>query len=231
MTYGEWYALYVDLYKRKLKPKSRESHARLHALLMPTIGGLLLEQISPDDIQRALLDVETRAGSRQAQLAYALMHAVLRRACRSRRLTFNPVEAVDKPEHEARKGRAVSGEDWLRLRPIIDEDVCFALMAYAGLRRGEVLGLQRGDVDLQEGMIHVRRQRLRVDGALVTSAPKSEAGVRDVPISAELLPILSAACRLQHPSARLCACAPETLAHRWRRAQLQEGIMQPDKVQ
>lgn len=228
MTYDEWYGQFISLYKRKLAAKTRESYARLHQLLTP-LHGVELADLQPDDLQAALIGVELAAGSRQAQLAYTLLHGCLRRAVRSRHLQYNPADAIDKPEHEAAAGRAIDEADWQQLQPELQLDVAFALMAYAGLRRGEVLGLRRADVDLAAGQIKVRRQRLRVDGHLQMQPPKSRAAVRDVPI----LPELAAALRrlpLMHPNALLVSCSPETLARRWRRAQERAGIRQPYRL-
>ena len=230
MTYGEWFSQYVKLYCRKLAPKTLEGYTRLAQLLAPQLDALPLDQVSAEDVQAALLAVEATAGPRQAQLAYTLLHAVFRRACRSRLLSWSPVEALDRPEHQPREGRAITGEDWAQLLPSITGDVAFSLMAFAGLRRGEVLGLTRADIDLAGRLIHVSRQRVRVHGKLTTSAPKSAAGVRDVPILPELLPQLSQACRYCLPSAPLVRCSPETLARRWRAAQDAAGIAQPYRL-
>lgn len=226
MTYAEWYQLYLQLYKRSIRPKTRESYARLHQLIVPVIGSMELMTITPDDIQRALLAVEDQAGSRQAQLAYALIHAAMRRAVRSRRLQYNPADAVDRPEHIPLEGRAIEGEDWQLLQPIIDDDLAYSLMARAGLRRGEVLGLRWSDIDLQARMIHVRRQLLRVSGELIEQPTKSRAGQRDVPIEPQLMAIIRRCYRLA-PAHRVVSCAPETLGCRWQRQQLAAGIRQP----
>ncbi len=58
---------------------------------------------------------------------------------------------------------------------------------------------------------------------------KSRAGERDVPIAPELLPLLRAAYRLA-PDRRVIGCSPETLARRWRRAQLEAGVSQPYRL-
>lgn len=230
MTYAEWNDLYFQLYKRRIKPKTRESYDRLGELLAPILGAVDLTAITPDHIQAALISVELQTGSRQAQLAYTLLRASLQRALRSGHIERNPVDAVDKPEHEAQKGRAIKGADWDRLQPVIRADVALALAAFAGLRRGELLALRREDVDFDAGMIHVRRQLVRVKGQLVEQTPKSAAGQRDVWILPQLLPVLAAACRLLHPKTRLVACAPETLNHYWRRLQIDEGIAQPYRL-
>lgn len=228
MTYGEWYAQYLSLYKRKLAAKTRESYARLHDLLSP-LHDLQLDQMQPDQLQAALIDVETQAGTRQAQLAFALLRSCLRRAVRSRHLQYNPVDALDKPEHDGQRGRALDPTEWDRLQPEFAADVGLALLAFAGLRRGEALALRRGDVNLASGLIHVSRQRLRVEGKLQFLPPKSRAAVRDVPILPELAAVLRQL-PLMHPQALLVPCSPETLARRWRRAQERAGIAQPYRL-
>ena len=230
MTYSEWFSQYLSLYKRKISDKTRESYLRLAQLVAPIIGAKPLEAITPDDIQAALVAVEVQAGSRQAQLAFTLMHAVFRRAVRSKHLRENPVEAVYKPDHEGKQGRAIEGANWQRLAPIISGDVAFSLMAFGGLRRGETLALRRADVDFSAGVLHVCRQRVRVGGQLVTAPPKSAAGIRDVPISPELEPILREAVRFLLPNGLLVPIAPETLAHKWRDAQRKAGIAEPYRL-
>ncbi|MBP3426882.1 MAG: site-specific integrase [Clostridia bacterium] len=229
MTYDEWFIQYLALYKRKIKPKTRESYERLHQLLAP-IHDTALEDLTPDQLQAALIHVEQTAGSRQAQLAYTLLSGALARAVRSGHIKSSPMAAIDKPEHVGQEGRALTPEDWEAVLPEIRQDAALALLAFAGLRRGELLGLRRGDVDLAAGLIRIRRQRVRVNGRMVTTTPKSKSGVRDVPILPELRPILAAACRLMLPTAPLCSCAPETLARRWRSAQERAKIREPYRL-
>lgn len=227
MTYKQWYQEYLRLYKRKLAEKTQESYTRLNALISPIIGTKELEAITPDDIQTAIISAEETAGCRQAQLVYTLLHAAFRRAVRSGHIRQSPVEAVDKPDHEGKQGRAIEGADWQLLAPIIHESVAFSLACFAGLRRGEVLGLRRGDIDLEAGLIRIERQRVRVRGQLVTAPPKSSAGVRIVPISPELAPILTKAVRYLLPAAYLVPISPETLGRRWNTAQKAAGIKAP----
>jgi integrase len=53
------------------------------------------------------------------------------------------------------------------------------LAAWCQLRRSEVLGLQRGDIDLDAGSIHVRRAWVVApDGKRCQQGPKTEAGDR-----------------------------------------------------
>ena len=59
----------------------------------------------------------------------------------------------------------------------------WATAAYAGLRLGELRGLAHDDVDLERGLIHVRRSWDPQAGPI---EPKSRAGTRTVPIVAAL---------------------------------------------
>lgn len=224
MTYSAWYSKYISLYKQKISEKTREGYSRLNSLISPIIGDKELSEIEPDDIQRVAVTVELQTGSRQAQLAYTLMHAVFRRAVRSKHIRENPVDAIDKPEHVAKAGRAIEGTDWEALQPAICENLALALMCFAGLRRGEVLALRRADVDLAAGVIHVSRQSVRVNGRRICSPPKSSAGIRDVPISPELSQILLSAVKYLLPNALLVPISPETLARRWKQVQEKAGI-------
>lgn len=231
MTYESWYHQYMALYKTDIAPKTAESYEHCYATyIAPTLAASELEAVTPDDLQSIVLQALFAAGSRQAQIVYAQLHAVFARAVRSRRIGYNPADCIDKPQHAARQGRAISAEEWQQLAPYIRADVGIALAAYAGLRRGEILGLERRDVDLVRGQLTIQRQRLRVAGKLITSTPKSAAGIRTVPISAELVPIIQRRARHLTPNGLIVPIAPETLNHHWRRAQQEAGIEAPYRL-
>ena len=56
------------------------------------------------------------------------------------------------------------------------------LMAYYGLRRGEVLGLRWTDIDTDAGLIRIGNQLQRIRGELIQGPPKSHAGRRTLPL-------------------------------------------------
>ena len=61
------------------------------------------------------------------------------------------------------------------------------IMILTGLRLGEVCGLRWSDVDLEKGILHVRRNRLRATGFVYEKAPKTKTSIRDVPIPENLV--------------------------------------------
>lgn len=66
-----------------------------------------------------------------------------------------------------------------------------SLEAWCALRYGELTELRRRDIDVEDGVIRVRRGVVRVAGGTFKSTtPKSLAGVRDVNVPPHLLPVL-----------------------------------------
>lgn len=69
------------------------------------------------------------------------------------------------------------------------------ILAFTGLRFGELTGLNVEDVDVDARRIRVRRSITQVGGRLVEGNPKSDAGRRSVPIPERLVPALKATTR------------------------------------
>lgn len=68
-------------------------------------------------------------------------------------------------------------------------DMYFLLMIefYLGLRKGEVSELKWSDIDLEEGVVHITRSRVETDEGIIVKSTKSEAGIRDIPLSPKIL--------------------------------------------
>jgi integrase len=62
------------------------------------------------------------------------------------------------------------------------------LASWCALRFGETVELRRGDIDLSDEVIRVRRAAVRTKGDYSPTTPKSDAGIRDVAIPPHLIP-------------------------------------------
>ena len=110
------------------------------------------------------------------------------------------------------------------------------LPAWCQLRRGEVLGLQRRDVDLLHGRIRVERAVVRpMVGEIVVGPPKTKAGQRSIAVPSNVLPVLNAHLDRfvgHEPDAWLFSSSnggpmvPSTLNRVWQRAR--QVIGRPD---
>jgi integrase len=73
----------------------------------------------------------------------------------------------------------------------------YHLIAYRGLRRGEAAGVEWQDIDLDGGVLAVRRQRVQVGWEAHEDDPKSEAGERTVALDGGTVAALRAHRRAQ----------------------------------
>jgi integrase len=71
-----------------------------------------------------------------------------------------------------------------RMRPLV------VLGAWGGLRRGEMLGLQRQDIDLLKGTIRIDRSAQEINNRRVIGPPKTRAGFRTLHIPESTLELL-----------------------------------------
>lgn len=96
---------------------------------------------------------------------------------------------LEVPRTDGKRDRIANPEEAAKLIAAlpVEERALWASAMYAGLRRGELRGLQWGDLDLATGIIHVRRGWDDVEGAI---DGKSEAARRKVPITAPLRDLL-----------------------------------------
>ncbi len=78
------------------------------------------------------------------------------------------------------------------------------IMMYAGLRRGEIIALKWSDIDLAAGVIHITSGAHFEGNATLMGGPKTDAGIRDVPIFPPLADVLQ---KVQLPPPTLYVCS------------------------
>ncbi|HVC08018.1 MAG TPA: tyrosine-type recombinase/integrase [Solirubrobacterales bacterium] len=109
------------------------------------------------------------------------LRVIYRRAFARSEVAINPTAGLELPASRGRRQRIADPVEAAALiealRP--EERPLWALALYSGLRRGELWALRWEDVDLEAGVIHVRRGWDMHEGEI---EPKSGAGIRRVPI-------------------------------------------------
>lgn len=71
-----------------------------------------------------------------------------------------------------------------------------AMLLYTGMRRGELVALQRKDVDLNNGIIHITKSvEYIVNTPHLKDMPKTQNSIRDIPILNDLKPIITKLCK------------------------------------
>jgi integrase len=171
----------------RYKPSAiRGYEAALLARALPGLGGLRLIEVRRVDLQD-FADRLCADGLDPSTVRNTLMplRAIFRRAVARGDVAVNPTSGLELPAMEGARDRIASPAEAAALLAALPERdrAIWATAIYAGLRRGELLGLRWEDVDLAAGVIHVERSWDAKEGVV---GPKSRAGRRTVPIPAAL---------------------------------------------
>lgn len=186
------YALkWLPLYKSGVKDRTYNAYARLMNTLIDVIGDYAISSIMPDDAKsvyvqkfpaKKSVDGDGYSGSaiRKAKNLYV---AFFDSAVENGYTLHNPFRS--------KKAQPDMGKDGTH-REITDEErqlihavqhpfrAAVMVMLYAGLRRGEVLALHSDDIE--RGVITVSKAVSYVSNRPVIDTPKTDAGIRRVPV-------------------------------------------------
>ena len=177
---------------------------------------------------------------------HATLRAALNAAVRRRLVPFNVATHVELPSSRrppvvvwlpeqagAFLDRVTAAGD--RLAPL------FHVTVFAGLRRGEAIGLRWVDLDLDAGQLRVAQSIGQIDYRIVVTAPKTRGSLRVVSLDAETVGVLRAHRQAQLEQRLLWGAAwvdsglvftkengeglhPEHVSNRFRRLTLDAGL-------
>lgn len=166
-----------------LRPTTRAKHEgllRLH--ILPSFGHLRLGAISPDRVREWY---HAFGSPSLADDAYRLLRAILTTAVTDGWLARSPCKIKGAGSVKAPERPVASIPEVMVAAEAMPERLRLAVLlaAFAQLRRGEVLGLQRGDIDTLRGIVHVRRALVQPSGSRAEiGPPKTAAGVRSLAV-------------------------------------------------
>jgi integrase len=159
----------------------------------PTFASSTLDEIEPPDV-RAWYASAARTHPTTAAKAYRLLSSIMRTAVSDELITRNPCQvrgaAVEKaPERPVATIAEV--EALTRAMPA-SLRIAVLLAAWCQLRRGEVRGLRRCDIDLERGTLSVSiTKTTSMGGRTIVKEPKTRAGRRTVTIPPHVMEPLS----------------------------------------
>jgi len=133
--------------------------------LIPGIGAHRLEKLTPEHVERlyAKLGLGGLAPG-GVHHVHRTLRAALNEAVRRSHLTRNPALLAKAPKLTEKEVEPYGIEEVQRLLAVATErrnSARWAIALALGLRQGEALGLRWEDVDLENGVLRIRRSRLR----------------------------------------------------------------------
>lgn len=185
---SEWLPYWLDNFvkpRRKLSTYDKyEAHVRLY--LVPMIGTKRLESLGVADVRRFLVQLERKTTAATAKESHRVLRTALTAACREELVSRNVASLVEPPQAKSRELSPWSLDETLDFLAAARKDPLYAAFVLAvamGLRRGEIVGLRWGDIDLDKRVLHVRQQTQRRRGVLYNDDPKGRRR-RAVPLPA-----------------------------------------------
>jgi len=181
-TVGEYLDRWLnDSMRGSVKPVTFESHERLvRTHIAPALGRIKLKNLTPAHIQ-AFYRTKLDAGLAPARvrLIHSVLHKALKQAVKWELVPRNACEAVDPPKPQSEEIKPLDADQAKALLKAARGDrleALYVLAVTAGLRIGELLGLKWEDVDIERGVLHVRRTLSTAKSGPTFTTPKNEKG-------------------------------------------------------
>jgi integrase len=200
VLFGDVAELWFESKKVRLKGKSLEGYrSLLDTRVLPHWENAAVADIDWQSIQKWVAELSktppsNRKGdglsaSRVLQ-AYHVFRQVLGYAVRSRMLALNPATDIDLPRKPVGDKRFLDDQQVADLAAECGEfDALVLVLAYCGLRWGEVTAVKRADLDLDRARINVKAAVERV-GRTYTLGPTKTHETRSVPIPPPIVEVL-----------------------------------------
>lgn len=192
-----------------LKPSSFDRKEQvINYQIVPYIGSISVQALTTDDIQTMVNELKKRYSYSTVKKAYECINACLKYAVKKRDLQYNAAESVSIPSNTQRSSSDIHffTEDEIRL--ILQESVrcckngnrayrigeIFIFLLNTGLRIGEALALEWGNIDFKKQLATVRSNVVYVKDRTNSSrsyccvkqpSTKTKNGSRIVPLNAE----------------------------------------------
>lgn len=179
---------------RTLEMRTREHYIQLlRDHIYPTFGDDPVASLTPAAVRTWFATLADSTGPTARAHSYQLLRTILHTAVGDELLAANPcrIRGAGQTKRAVRITPATLDE----LATIVAAmparyRLMVLLAAWCALRFGELAELRRSDIDLANGLVHVRRGVVRTDSGRLIKGPKSEAGKRPVAIPPHLLPLV-----------------------------------------
>lgn len=156
--------------------------------LIPYFGEIRLDKLNSMHIQDFLTSKydEGKVSKTTIRHYYTVLNIALNQAIKWNMIDVNPTRSIDPPKKDKKKFNVLELHEIEKLMNYTKTSkfsllyLAFHLAIFAGLRRGEIIGLQWEDINFENKFISVRNNRIRVARGYKMSTPKTDKSVRTV---------------------------------------------------
>ena len=199
---------YFDMYGQFLSPATLTGYKRIaygkeHGLIS-NMGNVELSRLTTGMVQKYVDHLMKEGLSAKSIKNYTgMLHAVYDKAMKLHYVQqeYNIVSQVELPKVRKKKVESYSVDELKTLLQLTDQyaDDMLRLLIYlavgTGARRSEMAALQIADIDFDNMVWHVQKSKVDAGHNDVVKAPKTDAGIRDIPLNDTLCQELKHAIR------------------------------------
>ncbi len=166
---ADWMAAQVHV-----KPSTRSGYAySLDRHVLPVWGSTRLADVSHGDVQRWANDLSSSLGPSTVRQVVLVLSGVFKLAIRDGRALGNPVADVRLPRIvREKRGYLTHGQAFQLARECGADSDVILMLAYTGLRFGELAALRTRALDFDRGRVAVDESVSDIRGRLVWGTPK-----------------------------------------------------------
>lgn len=184
ITFGEYAVKWYSLYKAQKAPKTQEMYLNLITNHIDLLADMDITKISNDHVQSCINECISKPNT--CRKLYMMLKQIFNMAITNHIIVFNPCMGVELPKvPKSKKSRdltVLEREALLFADLSLDVKAYLYLAAFCGLRKGEILALEKKHIDFDKNIIHVRnsREETKYIKAHIKEMPKTAAGIRDI---------------------------------------------------
>ncbi|MEW4354443.1 tyrosine-type recombinase/integrase [Streptococcus pneumoniae] len=185
-TFEEVANLWYDSYKNTVKGSSQRSVATHLRLIIPYFKDMYIHHIPPTHCQQVI----TKLWDKYKSFAHyiSIIQRIFKYAYIMEIIPKNPMEKVIKPrkkrDSHPKTTSFYTKDELKQFFDCLQEEnnpqylTIFRIMAFTGLRIGEVLALKWSDIDFIQGNLTVNRGIIRTTKGQVIDTPKTKGSIR-----------------------------------------------------
>lgn len=190
VTVAEYLRSWIEGHAVELKPSTAMTYRdKIEAYLIPAIGNEKVQTLSPSRLTTVFKTMAEEGGRgavhgksgkplspRTVEFARAILRKAMQDAIVDRLIDVNPVVGSKRPKPVKPKHTTWTAEQiHVFLEAVAEQRLypLWALVFATGMRRGELMALRWGDIDLDEGVISVERSVTQLGKERVATTPKN----------------------------------------------------------
>jgi phage integrase family protein len=196
-TFKEVADLWLESYETTVKPTTYQNTKNyLNAIIEHHFKDIRIESVSVAMMQKIVIDLSKKYVAYLSQLS--IINRVFKYAVHLDIIQTNPVDRIIRPKQQkSRKEKiALTKEELKQFLTLAKKDArpvlytAWHTLAYTGLRRGELLGLEWSDIDFENKTISINKTLVTVNGSLYTQSPKTKRSTRTISLDDATIQVL-----------------------------------------